>query len=140
MMAALLILGLFFVGLSIFNTAVNVGGWASSNPQNFSTFNKTSQYASLMENQTNNMQTALQQQGTQSNNALGAAALVNVFLQGGSLAVVGLISMIDIGTAILNDVGTVLGPAGVFFVALAVVAISFKFLAQLIEAIRLGRL
>ena len=139
-MAGLMILGLFFVGLLMFNTAVNVGGYANSNPQNFTTFGKVNQYASNLENQTKNMQTALQSQGSQSNNNLNAADLLNVILQSGSLAVLGLVSIISVGIVIMNDIGVVLGPAGAFFVMLAVIGFSFKFIAQLIEAVRGGRL
>lgn len=134
--AVALILCVFFAGASLFSDASNAGGYA--NQPGFQTFNKTNQYGSLFTNQTNDMVTSLrQQQAAGENNALSSVTLINVFIQGGSLAATGLFAMFDIGATIISDFGVTLGIPG-FFVAMAIMLLFFKAATWVMRMIRLG--
>lgn len=96
-------------------------------------FNKTKDYGSYMQNQTNNFQTQIQAQGSNPNPLL----IGTLILSAGSSAAISMLGLGPLGIAIVNDFAIALG-IPFFLVGLLGIWITYKLGAQIIRAIRLG--
>lgn len=128
----LLIIAAFFVFATMFYTASDSGGW--SDTQTFSSFNRTYEYGAYFDNQSKEFRNTIENTRVNSGQDWDILEILRGIAQGMSLAMVGLMSVIDIGTAILNDMGFVVG-IPLFFLGLAVVWLIFKIGSAIIKGV-----
>lgn len=131
----IIIIGTFMIFSSFYNDAYTSSGFTNVSVP--TSFNKTAQYGSYLNNQTSAMKNTIVNSQSD-NSAIGViGGVITLITQGSVLALTGLFSILEIGFALLNDFGAILIiPVGL--IGLAFTYLVFKFGAQIIRAVRLG--
>jgi len=131
-------LAILFSFSSLFTDACAARADHCAGTETFSSFNKTAQMGSYMQNTTDTMRNNLANDAIQNNNQLSLNTLANVIGQSVGLAATGLFSIVDISFSIIYDLGGVIGIPG-FFLGLLGAIILIKVGSAISEALRLGR-
>jgi len=127
----LLALGVLFMSAMLLSDAVASGG--QTGYQSFASMNATNQYASNLNNQSEEMQAKLK--GVTSSG--GVLEQINYALQSGILVVSSVLGLFPIGLAIVFDIGGVLGIPS-FLVGLGAIGLTLVLVFQMVKGLRLG--
>ena len=126
----------------LFTVGLMIGDANKSSPItstiNFKTLNQTQAFTSNLENQTKRLEdTVAASQGQ--TGELDALSLLNLAMQSGNTAIQTTIGMLFLGVALIFDASSILLLPAIFFIII-IVWVIFKFLAQIIEGWRTGRI